>query len=141
VKKDGDLRRIFRERFPEAQWTSIESPITGAGIPDAEYCFPNGRSGWIEFKKTDTRRIGHLKSTQIAWLERRKRLGGRVFVAVRRMTDDVDELWMIDGQAARGVVEDGLATRIGIKSWSGGPSRWNWEEVRELLTSEIVERQ
>jgi hypothetical protein len=33
MEKDGGLRRLFREKFPEAQWTSIESPLTASGIP------------------------------------------------------------------------------------------------------------
>ena len=135
LNKEGDLRRIFRERLPEAQWTSIESPLTGSGIPDAEYCFPGGISGWIEFKKTHVWNIGHLKPLQIAWIERRKRLGGRVFVAVRR---NDDELWLIDGAVVRGVVERGLAIGEGIKSWGGGPSRWDWVEVKNILTSEVI---
>jgi hypothetical protein len=126
---DGDLRKIFRENLREAQWTSIESAITAAGIPDAEYCFAQGKSGWIEFKKTDTVRIHHLKKMQVAWMERRARLGGRAFVAIRCG----DKLWLYDAASSRSLVENGLVSSS-LGAWDGGPSQWNWRAIKDLLT-------
>jgi len=138
---------LFREKFPEAQFTSIESPLTAAGIPDCEYCFPDGKSGWIEFKRTNSMRIGSLKPMQVAWLERRRRLGGRAFIAVRRVIEkrSCDELWVVDCVAAREVMAKGLLATLvwleapwhgAVYTWAGGPAKWNYHAVKWLLTKE-----
>src|SRR6516225_10064866 len=132
MTSEGDLRHIFRLHFPEAQWTAFESPMTAAGIPDHEYCFPQGKSGWIEYKKTHTRGISNLKPLQIAWLERRGRLGGRAFVAVRRMAKNDDQLWLIHAAKIREVMDLGLSPTDGISVWAGGPSRWPWDRVKKI---------
>ncbi len=79
---DGGLRRIFRDKFPEWQWTSIETGAVSPGTPDAEYCAPNGVSGWIEYKKADHWKVT-FQPLQIPWIHKRARLGGKVFIAVR----------------------------------------------------------
>ena len=96
---DGDLRSLFRKHLPEFHWVSIESWVTGAGIPDANYCC-SGVEGWIEFKKTTAIAV-RFKPGQIAWHEQRGRAGGRTFIAVRRLTRKVDDLSLYPGETAR----------------------------------------
>ena len=30
---DGGLRALFRQHLPEVDWQSIETPMTGGGVP------------------------------------------------------------------------------------------------------------
>ena len=137
---DGGLRAMFRKQISDAMWTSIESGFTSQGIPDAEYCFEGGRSGWVEFKKTDSARgkVPHMRPEQIAWLERRRRLGGRAFVALRVTTKAVDSLYLIEGLSARFLKTDGI---IGIAehkiffAGDGGSAKWDWDLIRSALSA------
>lgn len=137
MSRDGGLRPLFRKMLPDAQFTAIESGLTGQGIPDAEYCFANGASGWIEYKKTNGNSVSHIRPEQVGWLERRRRLGGRAFVAILyRKTGGDDELWLIDGFGARWAKEGGLKAvpaAMVLFRGAGPPSRWDWQAIRAAL--------
>lgn len=139
---DGGLRKIFRKKLPDIDWTSIETGGTGKGIPDSNGC-KNGREFWIEYKLTDAWAVG-LEPEQVGWLTRRARFGGRVFVAVRRKTTAgprkggaVDELWLYRGSDSRELkalgIKDGPTP---LFTTSGGPSKWNWSAIRQALLVE-----
>lgn len=135
---DGGLRALFRKHITVGvQWTSIESSVTGGGIPDSEYCFEGGISGWVEHKKADHWAVPSLKARplQIAWIARRARLGGRVWIAVRRAQD---ELWLVHGRGVAELAQDGLKRlpdNLIAYRGVGGERRWNWDEVRLWLAS------
>ena len=126
---DGGLRKLFRAHIP-GHWQSIETGGVGRGVPDSNYCI-NGVEGWVEYKKTKHWKIGSLKPEQVAWIFRRVREGGRVWLAVRRAED---ELWLIDGHWIREVAVGGIKSAEEWVRWEGGPSKWNWDEVRYVLT-------
>lgn len=139
---DGNLRKIFRDNLIDAQWTSIETGMVSPGTPDSEYCFKWNRSGWVEFKKTNVNVVAHMKPLQIGWLERRCRVGGRAFVAVRKVCEagprrvECDELWLIRGDGARWLRSDGLEgvpREMMLGRWEKGPIRWDWAAVRQAL--------
>lgn len=138
---DGDLRKLFKANMPTAHWQPIETWSTGQGTPDAEYCFAGGRSGWIENKKTINYSV-KLEPEQVAWLERRCRVNGRCFVAVRRQVPAgprrgpaCDELWLFHGSSARGLMLGGMqaAGIVALSVMAGGPSRWNWRSLELIL--------
>ena len=140
---DGDLRSIFRKKLPRFHWTSIETGMTGRGIPDSHYCHAK-TPGWIEYKVTKGFAVG-MRPEQVAWTLRYVRAGGRVFVAVRRQSmggprkgAPVDELWLIRGWAAGDLKQGGLkkltpAALAGV--WDGGPSKWSWPDIEYALLS------
>lgn len=139
--RDGGLRRLFQQKLPDAHWQPVESWSTGQGVPDTEYCFPGGASGWLELKKASrATRLDHpLTAQQTAWLERRRRVGGRAVVAVRYQHDGgprkgppVDELRIYDGAVARGL-ETGIYGAQSLAAWQGGPAAWDWPAVRAVL--------
>lgn len=153
---DGGLRQLFRDHLRRGfHWQSVETVLVSQGVPDSNYCARNpkifgdlmedplpgsGREGWVEYKQTDGYAVT-LRPEQIGWLTRRALTGGRVFVAVRRWHDGgtrrgepVDELWLCAGGRARELKADGLRAGRGILGvWGGGPARWDWGAVRELL--------
>lgn len=129
MKTDGGLRGIFSTHLPDFQWNAIESWSTGIGIPDAEYCSPDGRTGWIEFKKTEGWAV-RFKPGQIAWHERRARQKGRSFIAIRRKST---ELWLSPGSAVRELATRGLRESVPLGKWLRGPAYWDWPAIRELL--------
>ncbi len=141
-KVDDGLRPIFRDHLPKFDWQSIETPITGSGVPDSNYC-RNGREGWIEYKATKGYAVT-LEPEQIGWICRRVRHGGRVWIAVRRRSSAgprkgtaVDELWIIPGVLAKKAKIEGLrGLRFWptVEHWSGGPTKWDWDHVSDLLT-------
>ena len=79
--------RHLKKLFPSADFQRIES-WTGTGIPDANAC-KDGVESWIECKDVDEpKRLSTLikhhkvKPEQIAWELRRRKAGGRTFVAL-----------------------------------------------------------
>jgi hypothetical protein len=106
--------------------------MTVAGVPDLEFCSPAGITGWIEFKQTKIHYV-QIKPLQVAWLERRCRMGGNAWIAVRRFARGVDELWLMPGSQAEALHMNGL-TGVSAWCWEGGPSNWNFEEVINFLT-------
>ena len=133
---------MFRARMPRAQWTSIETGSTGLGVPDAEACFPGGLSFWCEFKLTSGYAV-ELRAEQAAWADRRSRLGGRCWIAVRRKCaagprrgPAVDDLWLVPGCHALELRACGLRVDLayaGAMVWRGGPARWAWGEIEKTL--------
>jgi hypothetical protein len=130
--KDGDLRRIFRYNLPQFQWTSIETAGVSSGVPDSEFCAPCGTAGWIEYKQTHKFFV-QIKPLQVSWIDRRCRMGGRAWIAVRRTRQDgSDELWLMFGSQARALQEGGLEN-VYASCWYGGPGCWNWKEIETKL--------
>ena len=141
---DGGLRKIFQDKLnPRGyHFQAIETGSTGRGIPDLNGCI-DFTEFWIEFKKTSANAI-QISPEQVAWILRRKRAGGNVYIAVRKKCskgprrEAKDELWLIDGSSAADVKEHGLkpgTTSVWILGiWSGGPSKWDWEAVHKILS-------
>lgn len=141
---DGGLRSTFHDKLRRGiHWQAIETGGTGKGIPDSNFCGADVGEGWVEMKLTDAWSVG-LEAEQVAWLKKRILVGGRTFVAVRRQHDGgprkgspVDELWLCSGIWAGELKSGGLKHPdvIWLGVWSGGPARWDWDAVRELLAS------
>lgn len=136
--KDGGLRPLFRSRFSTWQWTSIETAGSARGVPDSEFCTPVGVQGWLEFKFTKIFHV-QIKPLQVAWISKRYRYGGNVWIAVRRtptalIHDGTDELWLMRGDQAKALAEGGLINIAGMR-WGGGPGGWNWDEISSMLQS------
>jgi hypothetical protein len=136
--KDGNLRLLFRNQFKSWQWTSIETSGSASGVPDSEFCTPEGIQGWVEFKTTKIFHV-QIKPFQVSWLDKRCRYGGNAWIAVRRLPTaqthtGADELWLIFGNQAIALAKHGLKNVMGVK-WGGGPSNWNWDEVASILQS------
>ena len=134
--KDGDLRAIFRMRFKDWQWSSIETAGTASGVPDSEFCTPFGAQGWIEFKQTHANQVS-IRPFQVAWLMKRCRYGGNAWIAVRRTPNSqreagVDELWLMRGDQAEALFDNGLSG-VFAHCWSDGPGTWNFVEIYKLL--------
>ncbi len=127
---DANLRQIFQRHLPEFHWQSVETWSTGRGVPDLNYC-TRGVEGWVECKRTLAWAV-NMAPEQVGWIERRVRNGGRVYIAVRRITTAgprrgvaVDELYLIPGGLVRAIdLRTVLAQR-----WSGGPARWDWSAI------------
>jgi hypothetical protein len=142
-RADDGLRAVLRAHLGRAQWTSVETPGTGRGTPDCEYCLPGGVQGWVECKAVRRGWAVKFKIGQVAWHLRRARVGGRSFIAVRRrIAGWGDELWLVPGRYA-GELEEGGLKRIaearfagpGRGYWEGGPSKWDWEAVARALAA------
>jgi hypothetical protein len=130
---DAGLRSELRKGLHAWMWTHLESPTTSPGVPDTEFCAPGGAQGWVECKRTAAWAIT-LRPLQISWLTRRCRLGGRAFVAVRRITPKGDdELWLFRGSDAVALSDDGLRAAAPLGRWAGGPAMWSWAEVGDIL--------
>lgn len=118
----------------------METGGTGLGTPDCEYCFLGNRQGWIEYKQTSAIAV-RISPEQVAWIERRVRVGGRVHLIVRKKALAgprrlaVDELYLYRGAQVRAVLLEGLRTNP-IGFWGGGPARWNWDAIRAWLIGE-----
>ena len=133
MSTDGGLRQMFRAHFRDWQWTSIECGAVSPGTPDAEFCAPGGLSGWIEYKQTSGWKV-KFQPLQIPWIHRRARLGGRVFVAVRRKRD---YLYLIPGKDVLELEETGVKNFTPISG--EGARNWDWAEVEDTLKCTIPE--
>ncbi len=135
MSRDGDLRKLYAKYLPNFHWTSIETPFTVAGVPDSNYCC-DGIEGWIENKIVRSGdRVG-IRPQQVAWLERRIRSGGRVFIGVRWPKQN-DGFYLLRATAARPLLNNGLTalpSNFILGHWQGGPSRWKWPIIGDFLT-------
>lgn len=141
---DGDLRQKFRDYLGDAIWTPIET-MTGRGVPDVEFCFRGGASGWIENKRTLGWTVD-MRTEQIAWAEQRARYGGASFVAVRQIIAEgprrgaaVDRLWLFGGRDARRLRQGGLLALgvVPLVRSDGGAAAWDWQAVRKALSRPV----
>lgn len=123
---DGGLRPIFRRHLPLVHWQSVETGLTGRGVPDSNGCYM-GSEFWVEYKKCGANKV-RIDPFQVAWHERRHRAGGRTFLAVGRM----DEIHLYRGSRIREVYERGLRTRPDV-FYRGGPTVWNWDSILKFL--------
>lgn len=142
MSDDGGLKQLLPSHLIQGiHWQRIESALTGGGIPDLCAQPQGGREFWVEAKQTKEWAVT-LRPDQVGWALCRIRHGGRVLIAVRRRCDAgprrpaADELWLLRGSFAREAKRGGLralppAAILG--TWPGGPSRWDWSEVRRLL--------
>jgi len=137
MKTDGGLRPIFREHLPGVHWTTIETAFTEPGVPDLNGCY-RGVEFWIENKATSGWVVS-LRTEQIGWLLRRTRVGGRAYIAIRRHCDAgprrpaADELWLYEGSQAALLATGGMKAVLPLRVWEGGPSRWDWPDIVEML--------
>lgn len=135
-KRDGGLRKEYRTHLPHFHWTSVESPLTVAGIPDSNYCHA-GVEGWIENKCVRKSDLVEIRPEQVAWIERRTRAGGNVFIGVRYPKFH-DSFCLLKPNAGRWLLTNGLhlhelPTHYYLGHWRGGPSRWKWPKIAEIL--------
>lgn len=128
---DGGLRQIFKAKLAvDAQWTTIETGAVALGVPDSEFCFAGGAQGWVEFKATNHWRP-KIREMQVQWIDKRARLGGNVWIAVRRMGS---ELWLVPGSMVVELSDGGLEAVFGrCLVWYGGPVSWPWKAIRGHL--------
>lgn len=147
-KADNGLRPEMRTHLrPLGFWiTTIETGLVTQGVPDFNYLLDGGIEGWVECKATDGYAI-KFKPMQVGWHERRYRMGGRTWIAVRRKTRGgprqgaaVDELYMIPGCRVIEARDSGLECGHARCMGAGGPARWDWSEVRQLLIGRVVTR-
>ena len=139
VKKgpDGGLRGVFKDHLKSWQLTPIETGVIVSGVPDAEFCAPGGVSGWIEFKYVRHGSSGKdvgLRPGQVAWIDRRHRLGGRVFIAIQKQ----DALYIYDGSGVRELKLHGLESTKGLLLQTVG--KWDWGAIQEVLCRRDLER-
>lgn len=139
--RDGNLRSLFRKHVP-GHWQSIETGGVGRGVPDSNYCI-SGKEGWVEFKSCCANRVG-LRAEQVAWIHRRSREGGTVWIAVRqshsggpRKGSACDKLYIVRGVDVVTLHQQGLPSTRSY-CWEGGPQGWDWGTIRKLLASDAV---
>lgn len=143
---DGGLKQLLRKHIPTFDWQGIETGGTGRGIPDMNYCH-HGVEGWIECKATDGW-VVDLRPEQVAWMMRRHRAGGRVWILVRQRgaargdAKARDVLWLAPGSRAidcrtlpRLFPDDTTEQTPWVLRCERGPSSWNWDLITKLLTT------
>lgn len=141
ARVDDGLRVLFHNNLRKfgAHCTTIETGNSTLGVPDSHICI-EGIDLWIEHKRAYANCV-RLSVEQVGWISYRKRVGGRVFVAVRKRRKasarlkDCDDLYIFDGRDAEVLKEEGLKKVMPIGLWGGGPRKWLWTEIVELLTS------
>jgi hypothetical protein len=127
---DGGLRKLFRSHLPRADFVGVETTTT-RGLPDVNYCL-DGVEGWIEMKLVRGLRVA-IRPEQVGWIERRLARGGRAFLAARWKRAGVDRLVVVAGSACRLLRTERITEVPLLGCWEGGPSRWDWAEVAEVL--------
>lgn len=147
-KADNGLRPEMRTHLkPRSFWvTTVETGLVTQGVPDFNYMVAGGIEGWVECKATDGWAVV-FKPMQVGWHERRYRMGGRSWIAVRRQTRGgprsgpaVDELYMVPGCFVIELRDEGLECGRARFMGAGGPNAWDWDEVSRLLRGRVVTR-
>jgi hypothetical protein len=147
-KADNELRPVMRTHLkPHGLWiTTVETGMVTQGVPDFNYMSDGGIEGWVECKATDGYAV-KFQPMQVGWHERRYRYGGRTWIAVRRQTKGgprsgpaVDELYLIPGCYVIELRDEGVNCGRALFMGDGGPSQWDWNEVRRHLLGRVVRR-
>ena len=134
---DGRLRQILREFLPEMDWTSVETGGTAGGVPDCNFCFA-GSEGWIECKLVTRGWKVSVRPSQVGWISRRCRHGGRVFLLTRRTVGDRDDLHVLDGRLILDFSNANFSLQKFIMpTYRGGPREWPWQHLRKMLTAPL----
>jgi len=133
---DGGLCSLFQRYLRDWHWQRIETGGTGLGIPDLNGC-SDGTEVWIE-AKVATGWKPTVRPEQVAWLERRYRHGGRVFLAVRQRGSARDVLWLLSPLAARQLIAGSRLSDLDraiyvLGCWENGPGAWDWPAVEAAL--------
>jgi hypothetical protein len=146
-KADNGLRLIFRQYMREGMfWTTVETGLTAAGVPDSNYLARGGIEGWLELKACEANAV-KVRAEQIGWHSRRARYGGRSWFGIRkqhaggkRLGVAIDELYMVAGCYAQELSEEGLDCGRALFMGGGGPPCWQWRKAHGLLIGKIVVR-
>jgi hypothetical protein len=127
-------------------WTTIETGLVTQGVPDTNYISDGGVEGWCECKATDGWKV-KFRPMQVGWHERRYRMGGRTWIAIRRQTRGgprqgaaVDELYLVPGCYVIELRDQGIDCGRAQFMGDGGPERWRWRDVRRALLGPVVQR-
>lgn len=76
-----NFTKWFKEFYPVSHIQSIESRMTGGGIPDVNLC-KGGREIWVELKEGDLT-TSSIKPGQYIWHIKRHQAGGITWVVQR----------------------------------------------------------
>lgn len=134
MDKDGGLRKLIKDHIPEAHWTNVETSAITSGAPDLEGCL-NATQIWVECKRTNGWTV-EIRPAQRGWIMARTAHGGRVWIAVRQLGKDRDNLWIVPGRHVRTLGDCGLRGFDPIVFHdSGGPRNWSWEILKHVLFS------
>jgi hypothetical protein len=121
------LYALFKKQTPDWMWSRLETGAVCPGIPDSLFVAPGGTMGLVEFKQCSGWRV-RFQPLQIPFIHRVSRLGGRVFIAVRRKKD---ELYLISGADVLELDEKGVKNFVPITGV--GSRNWDWNEVEQIL--------
>ncbi len=127
MSTDGGLYSLFKKQTPDWMWSRLETGAVCPGIPDSLFVAPGGTMGLVEFKQCSGWRV-RFQPLQIPFIHRVSRLGGRVFIAVRRKKD---ELYLIPGVDVLELEEKGVKNFVPIAGV--GSRNWDWNEVEQRL--------
>ena len=105
MSKEKNLWALLRDNIKEVHWQRIETGMTGSGVPDVNGC-AKGKEFWIELKEVHSGNSLTLRPMQVAWLSKRAKNGGQVFVLARK--NNQMKLYHIDGiERAQELVKNG----------------------------------
>ena len=137
----GDETRLFRnklkKKLPRFLFAQIESHQTAPGFPDTDYLLKGTKiTGKIElkFEKTIPNKID-LRKTQVVWLRRYARNGGRCYVAVKV---GAQFIYAWEGKHAL-ELKQGLDI-WNIPHWEFELKNDGWKEFGDLLAGEYDDR-
>jgi hypothetical protein len=139
---DDGLRPLFFKHLKHnCQWTPIETGMIIEGIPDSEYCFEHNQQGWLEFKATSGWKPT-FRPHQVAWIDKRVRMGGRVWIATRRRLalKKIDDLYLTPGYLVKTLNAEGFNDSVLADTYcfTGGPRKWPWSIVRRCLCARSI---
>lgn len=108
--------------LPESHCQRIEV-WSDRGVLDVEWCH-KGKSGWIELKSVDSLgQFRNLRPEQVAWIRRRTRAGGSVYIIV---LDATDTLRVYHGKQAKELKEVGLRLQTIAHCAMNDPDRYTF---------------
>lgn len=135
MSTEAELYQIMRRHMPEVCMQRIETSMA-EGVPDISCCC-DMVDWWMELKVTVGWAV-RMRASQVGWITRRARAGGRVRIVVRQhMATGGDSLWVIPGSQVRALADRGLrAMDMLIQTDDRGPHSWDWTAVRLALVSD-----
>jgi len=67
--------------------TRIESPVTGVGFPDVDFCIDGWFEAKVELKFSSNGRPPEVRATQVRWFKKRIKAGGEPWIIAKILMD------------------------------------------------------
>lgn len=133
-KLEKGLWALLKDHFPrEVHSQRVETGGVGTGVPDVNLCSKAGGEVWWELKMIRGHKV-NLSPQQVAWIWKRHKCGGAVFIIARHRVEgvrlgNIDRLYIWSGDSAMEVATKGIKA-VPLKVFD---APYDWKSIMNTI--------